>query len=698
MAVGLLQLAVVVLSILGAVIGQSYNEPYRPQYHFTPAKNWMNDPNGLLYFKGVYHMFYQYNPGGNTWGAMSWGHATSKDLTHWNEQPIALLARGFPDNITEMFFSGSAVADVKNTSGFGKDNQVPLVAMYTSYYPITQILPSGKTVQEGTQAQSIAYSLDEGKTWTTDDAHNPVIPLPPAPYENQFKDFRDPYVFWYDDTKTWISVIALSALHKLLIYISTDLRSWTLASEFGPVNAIGGVWECPSIFSLKVDGQKKTTKWIAQISLNPGGPPGTIGSGTQYVVGSFDGKTFTADADSLFPAPTAPEDSIFFEDFEGNHTFSRLGWNATGGLANASPAFGALGGQQMVTGYRGDRFVDTFIDGDSTIGTLTSPKFEITHKYINFLVGGGYNPGKTAINLQINGKIVRTATGQNVEALGWSGWDVSAYIGQDATIEIVDSLTGSWGHINVDAISFSNSQATVQKANWVDYGPDFYAAIPFNGLPENDRVDIAWMNNWQYGNIIPTSHWRSAMSIPRKLYLKNINARATLVQEPAVTLPQLHHFSRTWSKLPEGNTTLGFSGKALDIELSFSDRPAAPSKTPNFGIVVRASSNFSEQTRIAYDFTTKQVTVDRTNSGVVDFDATFASSFYAPLAANKDGKVKLRILIDWSSVEVFGGDGEVALTAQIFPNNDSVHAHLFSIDGSTKNVLVSIKNIKSIRD
>ncbi|KAF3029601.1 hypothetical protein E8E12_000502 [Didymella heteroderae] len=597
---------------------------------------------------------------------MSWGHATSKDLTHWKEQPVALQARGFPENITEMFFSGSAVADIKNTSGFGKGQQVSLVAI-----------------------------LDEGKTWITDDAHNPVIPLLPPQYVDQFKDFRGPYVFWHDDTNKWVSVIALSALHKLLIYTSSNLKDWTLESEFGPVNAVGGVWECPSIFPLKVDGQKKNTKWIAHIGLNPGGPPGTIGSGNQYVVGSFDGKKFTADADSIYRTPVAPSDSVFFQDFESNDTFAQLGWNATGDLASASPAAGALGGQQTVTGYRGNRFVNTFINGDATTGTLTSPTFKISLKYINFLIGGGYNPGKTAINLKVNGQIVRTATGQNAEALTWSGWDVSAYVGQSANIEIVDSLTGGWGHINVDAISFSNTHASNQKANWVDYGPDFYAAIPFNGLPEDERIDIAWMNNWQYGNLIPTSPWRSAMSIPRKLSLKTIGGKATLVQEPAVNLAQSRQFFRSWDKLPDGNTTLGFSGKALDIKLSFSDRSPAASKSPQIGIIVRASSDFSQQTRIGYDFTTKQVTVDRSKSGIIDFESTFASTFYAPLAAGKDGKVNLRILVDWSSVEVFGGDGEVTLTAQIFPDDDAINAQLYTIDGDTRNVVVSARNLKS---
>jgi sucrose-6-phosphate hydrolase SacC (GH32 family) len=134
------------LSLLQAASAQTYNELYRPQYHFTPAKNWMNDPNGLLYHNGVYHLYYQYNPGGDTWGAMSWGHATSDDLTHWEHQPVALLARGYPGDITEMFFSGSTVADTENTSGFGGNGTVPFVAMYTSYVSSAKFYP-GMVVQ-----------------------------------------------------------------------------------------------------------------------------------------------------------------------------------------------------------------------------------------------------------------------------------------------------------------------------------------------------------------------------------------------------------------------------------------------------------------------------------------------------------------------------------------------------------------------
>ncbi|KAF2010225.1 carbohydrate-binding module family 38 protein [Aaosphaeria arxii CBS 175.79] len=698
MAPSLCRTLVFGLCAIHTAFAQSYTEKYRPQYHFTPKDNWMNDPNGLIYYNGVYHMFYQYNPGGNTWGAMSWGHATSRDMTHWKHQPVALQARGFPNNITEMFFSGTVVADEKNTSGFGSRKKAPLVAMYTSYYPMAQNLPSGKSVQKDQQAQSIAYSLDEGMTWTTYDAANPVILDPPSQYADQVKEFRDPSVFWHDATNKWVAVISLAKLHKLLVYTSSDLKTWKHESEFGPVNAVDGVWECPSFFPLAVDGNKRNVKWVAQIGLNPGGPPGTIGSGTQYVVGSFDGKKFTADANNVYPAPTTPKDSVIFQDFEKAGTFTDLGWNATGDFVGAGPANGPINGQQTVTGFSGERFVNTFLNGDATTGVLTSPSFKVTQKYINFLIGGGYNPGKTCVNLKVDGKVVRTATGTNNEKLSWTGWDVSAFQGLNAVIEIVDSLTGGWGHVNVDEISFSNTLAETQKANWMDYGPDFYAALSFNGLPSEDRIDIAWMNNWQYGQAIPTSPWRSAMSVPRTLSLKTINRKTTLVQEPIDNLKSLEKsrkYSRSWNSVQQGDQELDLSGKAMDITLTFSDRSPASGKSPQFGLVLRASADSKQQTRVGYDFTTKQLFVDRSASGEVGFDSTFPAVFYAPLSPGNDGTVTIRILVDWSSVEVFGGKGETSLTAQIFPSDDAVRARIFSTDGNTRNVKISASQIGS---
>ncbi|KAJ6185953.1 hypothetical protein N7519_007254 [Penicillium mononematosum] len=631
-------LGVTTLTVAADSPSKAYTEPYRPQLHFSPEKNWMNDPNGLLYNNGVYHLYFQYNPGGDTWGAMSWGHATSNDLLHWTEQPIALEARGFPDNITEMFFSGTAIVDERNTSGFGRQGKVPWIAMYTSYYPIEQTLPSGKHVRANQQAQSIAYSLDKGITWTTYDAANPVILDPPAPYQDQFLEFRDPSVFWHEDTERWVAVISLAKLHKVLIYTSHDLKKWDLASEFGPVNAVGGVWECPSIFPLSLDG--------------------TVGSGTQYIVGNFNGTTFTADSNSVYDG-NSPTDGITFEDFEGDESLAARGWTTTGDFVGASPAKGTLDGQNTVTGFKGNQLLNTFLNGDATTGTLTSKPFEISQRYINFLVGGGSNTNTTAIQLKVNGQAVHTSAGSDSETLSWESWDVFALQGKSGTIEIIDNATGGWGHINVDEISFSNTRANNQVANWLDWGPDFYAALGWNGLPQDDRTVIAWMNNWQYGATIPTDPWRSAMTVPRHLALKTIGGKATLVQEPAGKWGSITYGGNvsTFSRV-DGVRELGRIGKALDIHLTFSNRPpSSSSSSSEFGIVVAATNDYTQQTRVGYNFGTQEVFIDRSQSGDVSFDSTFASTYSAPLSPSANGTISLRVYVDWSSVEVFGGAG-----------------------------------------
>ena len=249
-------------------------EPYRPQFHFTPPAKWMNDPNGLVYNKGVYHLFYQYYPDDIVWGPMHWGHAISKDLLHWEHKPIAL----YPDK-NGYIFSGSAVVDTENTSGFGTKENPALVAIFT-YHDIDRER-AGKT---DFQTQGIAYSLDNGETFTVYDG-NPVIG------NNGIKDFRDPKVFWDDQSKNW-SMLLVAGDH-LQIWQSKNLKSWEKVSEFGKnQGAHGGVWECPDLFKLKV-GTTDEEKWVLLISINPGAPNG--GSGTQYFVGDFDGKTFTSD-------------------------------------------------------------------------------------------------------------------------------------------------------------------------------------------------------------------------------------------------------------------------------------------------------------------------------------------------------------------------------------------------------------------
>lgn len=238
-----------------------YNETYRPLYHVSPAHGWMNDPNGMVYYDGEYHLFFQYNPYGSRWGNMHWGHFVSKDLINWKMLPFVLA----PDSIGAIF-SGSAVIDRNNTAGFGKD---AMVAIYTS--------------AGASQVQSIAYSLDKGRTFTKYN-QNPVLK------DINYIDFRDPKVSWHDGTKQWIMTLATG--QTISFYGSKNLKEWNKLSEFGSgIGAHGGVWECPDLFPLKTSDGK--TKWVLLVSINPGGPNG--GSATQYFIGNFDGHNFKAD-------------------------------------------------------------------------------------------------------------------------------------------------------------------------------------------------------------------------------------------------------------------------------------------------------------------------------------------------------------------------------------------------------------------
>ncbi len=246
-----------------------YDEPYRPQIHFSPREHWMNDPNGMVFFDGIYHLFFQYFPDSTVWGPMHWGHAISRDLMHWSELPIAL----YPDTLGYIF-SGSAVVDSSNTSGFGKRGQIPLVAVFTQHDP------RGEKQQTGLfQNQSIAYSIDKGMTWQKNRG-NPVLKTP------GLKDFRDPKLSWYAEEKKWIMTLAAGDL--IFFYSSKNLKNWKKESEFGRgLGAHGGVWECPDLLHFAIAGKKI---WLLIVNMNPGGIQG--GSGTQYFIGNFDGKNF----------------------------------------------------------------------------------------------------------------------------------------------------------------------------------------------------------------------------------------------------------------------------------------------------------------------------------------------------------------------------------------------------------------------
>jgi levanase/fructan beta-fructosidase len=340
-------------------------------------------------------------------------------------------------------------------------------------------------------------------------------------------------------------VTVIAKLHKLYIWSSSNLKDWTPLSEFGPSNAVGGVWECPNLYPLPLtlnDDNEQTIKWVLALGLNPGGPPGTVGSGTQYFIGDFDGMTFTPDSESVNP---------------GNGT-----------------------------------------------------------------------------------------------------------------------------------------------ANWLDWGPDLYAAASYNGLPGEERVHLAWMNNWQYGTAIPTNPWRSAMTIPRRLSLGVVGGKISLLQTPHENVQRVmgeSAMSHSWNSFSEGSVDLGSLGKAFHVDLSFENHHYSDdSHATEFFIAVRASEDFLQQTLIGYNFTSKEVFVDRRGSGDVKFDTTFGSIYHTPLEAGSDGRVNLQIFVDWSSVEVLGGQGEVSLTSQIFPNGDSTNARLVSMEGRTKHVKVRVRRVDSV--
>ncbi|QSF44357.1 glycoside hydrolase family 32 protein [Paenibacillus tianjinensis] len=268
---------------------------YRGVYHFSPQQNWMNDPNGLVYFEGEYHLFFQHHPDGMTMGEMHWGHAVSRDLVAWEELPVALV----PDELG-MIFSGSAVVDWKNTTGFFEDKP-GLVAIFTHHLN----RPEGKPP---VQYQSIAYSKDNGRTWIKY-AGNPVLT------HDTFIDFRDPKVFWDKQQSRWVMIVACG--QTVCLYHSPDLIHWTFASEFGiGIGSHDGVWECPDLFPLAVDGDKDNTKWVMLVSIGAD-PAFEEGSRTQYFTGDFDGAVFTPDEASR---------SIRWVDY-GRDNYAGVSWS-----------------------------------------------------------------------------------------------------------------------------------------------------------------------------------------------------------------------------------------------------------------------------------------------------------------------------------------------------------------------------------
>lgn len=687
-----------------------YQEDFRPQLNYTPVKNWINDPNGLVFWQGTYHMYYQYNPEGNKWGHISWGHATSKDLIHWQEQPVAIPERVNPNNSddTEMIFSGSIIVDENNVSGLGQNGIAPMLAFYTSAYQFP-------TEERGSQAQSLAYSLDNGQTWMFY-SDNPLIAIPGN------NDFRDPKVIWYEQGHKWI-MLTVSALEKQVkIYDSTDLLHWRHVSDFGPANSDRGIWEVPDLFQTTVNDDPNQKKWVLIVNVNGGTRYG--GSGVQYFVGEFDGTTFTAE-DIHTPKNIAGD---VFDDFETDYAK----WISKGIAFNSGPvndeALANTYGKKVADSYHAP--LDNMSgNGDVSVGILTSETFIIDKHYINFLIAGGYHPAsdlprkdpdtykyhtipeekgistETTVNLLIDGQRVQSATGNNSNSMEWVSWDVSAYKGKTAQIEIVDLNQGDtgWGHIIVDHILFSDEkiQTSADLANWADFGRDFYAAITFNNVKageNNAPVWVGWLNNWDYANVIPTTDFRGAQSFPRIVTLNKdsqghyllrqqpLNVEKLRIDEQPINLANDLVLDNTSSELKQTFE----AGSLLDVNVLIT-----PDSASTTGIDIYYGQK--DFVRVIYNQAEQTIAIDRRSSGLVNFYHNFSGVHSAPIKLNSQGQLSFKLYLDWSVIQLFSEDGTTVITDLIFPDQKgNISFKPFAINGKAKIEHIGIWRLKSI--
>lgn len=352
-------------------------ESFRPRYHFTPPQNWMNDPNGLVYYDGEYHLFYQHNPFGIDWGHMSWGHAVSADLIHWQDLPLALResAPG-TDSSQTMIFSGSVVVDSANRQQLcPPGTRDCLVAFYTSHVH-RQLKPL-------VQHQSMAYSADRGRTWAFY-SHNPIIDL-------HTNEFRDPKVFWYGPEQKWVMAVVKPDQHKVMLYGSYTMRQWQLMSEFGKAGDQRKYWECPDLIEVPIDGQPGRTKWVLLVSSNQAQAGYT---GMQYFIGDFDGRTFTSD-EAKPPTCYVDAGKDFYAGVTYNHLPGRevvepilIGW-----MTNLTYA-----GQLPTAPYRGTLSVPRRLSVYQTAGGWRLRQMPVA------AIESLHKPGIKRTNVQLSGK------------------------------------------------------------------------------------------------------------------------------------------------------------------------------------------------------------------------------------------------------------------------------------------------------
>ena len=487
-------------------------------------------------------------------------------------------------------------------------------------------------------------------------------------------------------------VVSWPLERKVRFYASPDLKQWTHLSDFGPAGATKGIWECPDLFPLPIEGETGQTKWVLIVNLNPGGPAG--GSGCQYFIGDFDGQRFLLDPSyprSPSAVEKAPKGKVL-ADFEGS-TYGD--WKISGEACGQSPAHPTGG----VAGFLGRGLVDTFGKGDPDQGALTSPEFRVDSDYLSFLIGGGAHPDEAGIALLLEGKPVRTATGNNTPSLDWKSWDVREFRGKTARLEIFDRYARTdWGHVFVDHIILGDEPAgaSASHALWVDHGPDFYAAVSWSDIPKSDgrRLLLGWMSNWDYAQDVPTLPWRSAMTVPRVIALRRTADGLRLQQKPVRELAKLRKeapLKFSGGTLEEASAWLaGHRELPPQLELDLHLEGIAEATT----VTLAVHAGRAQQTAMRLDFKNRLLSVDRRRSGLVDFHKAFPGEHTAPIAAS-NGRCTLRLLLDTASVEIFANDGGSAFTEIIFPEGPSRSFSLTTSGQAPKVAGITIYRLKS---
>jgi sucrose-6-phosphate hydrolase SacC (GH32 family) len=620
-----------------------YDEKYRPQFHLSSKNSSMADPKGLFILDNTYHLFW--------YG--QWEHAISNDLIHWKELPKPM--KGAPRPFS--YFSGSVVVDKKNTSGFGKNS---VIAIYTRHF-------QGDSLPE---SQAISVSSDGGKEFHYYD-QNPVLDLGK-------KYFRDPQVFWHEPSQLWKMVVAFPDKHQIPIYESKNLKDWFFCSSFGDLGAKSSFWECPDFFELPVLGSKEK-KWVMIIGRGP--------NKVQYFIGDFDGKTFTPDKQiSDYLKNGIGLKGVLFDDFETDK-FAK--WKSTGNVFTDR--------EHSVDGidYLGNAYAGN-LSKNSHTGKMRSRAFKINHNTINFLIAGGHNPDSLSLRLIIDGNVYRSTTGDNSVVFKWQGWDVHDLKGKQAYLEIIDLSTDNTnGSIAVDHILFANSllNLQVEHALWLDYGEDFYATRTWRNYDENKKtrdsvILISWLGNWRYARISPTSWGNGFQSVPRSVALKRFPEGLRVVQKPVEALKGLRKHEIQFIKREiNGVTSIREfvpSKNTYEIEAVFSTES---SSLFGFNLLVGEGRKLV----LSYDPGTSLLCLDRTNCtdylSNPDFTKKFATKMFASVESESN-QLKLHILVDQSSIEVFTNQGKV-LSAVTYPSPTQTGIEVFSENGTTK--LISFK-------